>query len=243
MTIAFHKGRYGVRVAADAADLHACQTLRHRCFFGTDGVDADRFDPLCTHVMIAGDTGLVGTFRVMHVPDAAALPRTYAAKAYDLEPLARFDQPMLEMGRFCIDPAAKDGDVLRLAWGALTQLVDAHGIGLLFGCSSFAGTDPAPYAAAFGLLASQYCGPATLRPARLAPEVVPLVADRQQGAAAQLPPLLRTYLAMGGWVSDHAVIDRQMATLHVFTGLEIAKVPPQRAHALRALLDPANSHI
>ena len=49
------------------------------------------------------------------------------------------------------------------------------------------------------------------------------------------PPLLRSYLAMGGWVSDHAVIDRQMGTLHVFTGLEIAGIPPNRARLLRAL--------
>jgi hypothetical protein len=40
---------------------------------------------------------------------------------------------------------------------------------------------------------------------------------------------------MGGWVSDHAVIDRQMNTLHVFTGLEIAAIPPNRARLLRAL--------
>ena len=37
---------------------------------------------------------------------------------------------------------------------------------------------------------------------------------------------------MGGWVSDHAVVDRQMNTLHVFTGLEIAAIPrPAKAVA------------
>jgi len=54
-------------------------------------------------------------------------------------------------------------------------------------------------------------------------------------ARQQIPPLLRSYLAMGGWVSDHAVIDRQMNTLHVFTGLEIAAIPPNRARLLRTL--------
>jgi putative hemolysin len=50
-----------------------------------------------------------------------------------------------------------------------------------------------------------------------------------------IPPLLRTYLAMGGWVSDHAVVDRDLNTLHVFTGLEIGAIPPARARALRAV--------
>jgi putative hemolysin len=55
-------------------------------------------------------------------------------------------------------------------------------------------------------------------------------------ANAAMPPLLRTYLMMGGWVSDHAVIDHQMDTLHVFTGLEISAIPPARKRLLRALV-------
>jgi L-ornithine Nalpha-acyltransferase len=54
-------------------------------------------------------------------------------------------------------------------------------------------------------------------------------------AMAQMPPLLRTYLAMGGWVSDHAVLDRDLDTLHVFTAVEIAAIPPARARALREI--------
>jgi putative hemolysin len=47
--------------------------------------------------------------------------------------------------------------------------------------------------------------------------------------------LLRSYLSMGGWVSDHAVVDRNLNTLHVFTGLEIRSIPPARARILRAI--------
>ena len=54
-------------------------------------------------------------------------------------------------------------------------------------------------------------------------------------AQAELPPLLRTYLLMGGWVSDHAVVDDQLGTLHVFTGLEIAAIPPARQRLLRGV--------
>ena len=49
-----------------------------------------------------------------------------------------------------------------------------------------------------------------------------------------MPPLLRSYLVMGGWVSDHAVVDNDLNTLHVFTGLEISAIPPGRARLLRA---------
>ncbi|WP_145962806.1 hypothetical protein [Mangrovicoccus ximenensis] len=40
---------------------------------------------------------------------------------------------------------------------------------------------------------------------------------------------------LGGRVGSHAVADRDLGTLHVFTGLEIAAIPPQRAARLRQL--------
>ena len=49
-----------------------------------------------------------------------------------------------------------------------------------------------------------------------------------------MPPLLRSYLAMGGWVSDHAVVDPVLRTMHVFTGVEIGTIPPARQRLLRA---------
>jgi putative hemolysin len=55
-----------------------------------------------------------------------------------------------------------------------------------------------------------------------------------KAALRAMPPLLRSYLAMGGWVSDHAVVDRDLGTLHVFTGLEVGGVPEARIQALRA---------
>ena len=236
MTIAFTKGRYGVRMAASEADLRACQALRQRCLFSTPaGLDVDPFDGRCSHVMIAGDAGLVGTFRVMLLPDGAGIDQTYAAQSYDLTRLSGFAAPMLEMGRFCIDPAAQNADILRLAWGALAQIVDANDVALMFGCSSFEGIDATPYAAAFAMMAARYQAPVDWAPLVSAPEVVRFQPDEIVGALAQMPPLLRTYLSMGGWVSDHAVVDRQMQTLHVFTGLEIARIPPGRARALRAL--------
>jgi hypothetical protein len=38
-------------------------------------------------------------------------------------------------------------------------------------------------------------------------------------------------------VSDHAVCDDDLDTLHVFTAVEIAKIPPARARALRLIAE------
>ena len=65
------------------------------------------------------------------------------------------------------------------------------------------------------------------------PRALRLFRPDAKRAMLAMPPLLRTYLLMGGWVSDHAVVDRDLNTLHVFTGLEIRAIPPARARLLR----------
>ena len=148
---------------------------------------------------------------------------------------------MVEMGRFCIEPGVTDPDILRVAWGAMTKFVDDEGVEMLFGCSSFIGTDPESYLDAFAMLKDRHIAPKRWLPRVKAPRVfrfaqkLRLRKPDPKRATLMMPPLLRTYLMMGGWVSDHAVVDQDLGTLHVFTGLEIGKVPPGRARLLRAV--------
>lgn len=227
--------RYSVRHAETEDDLSLALALRSRRFRG-GGEDRDRFDAICTHVLVEDAAGLACTFRLLPLAGGGEIGRSYAAQHYDLKALERFDAPMLELGRFCTRGEA-DADLLRVAWGALTRIVDETGAGMLFGCSSFAGTEAGAHADALALLAERHQAPARWRPLRRAREVLRLPRRKPDLRAAMraMPPLLRTYTAMGGWVSDHAVIDRDLGTLHVFTGLEIGRIPPARARALRGL--------
>lgn len=239
--LSISRGRHLLREAQGADDIAAAQALRHLCFHGTPGRDADRFDTPCRHVLIedARDGTLVGCFRLMVLGSGADIAHSYSAQFYDLAALARFAAPMVELGRFCIHPDHPDPDILRLAWAGLTRIVDDRKAGLLFGCSSFKGTEPAPYLDAFATLGAGHLAPARWGPGVKAPEVFRFAstlarhAPDPRRAAMVMPPLLRSYLAMGGWVSDHAVVDAAMNTLHVFTGLEINAIPPARVRTLR----------
>lgn len=235
------RGRYAARFTGDPADILAAQALRHLCFRGTAGLDADRFDAICQHLLVEDlrDGSLVCCFRLLPLNSGCEIGASYSAQYYDLAALESFDKPMVEMGRFCIHPDRHDPDILRIAWGALTRFVEEQGIGMLFGCSSFKGTATDPYLDAFARLREQHLAPRRWWPRVKAPGVFRFArrlarrpADAKR-AALTMPPLLRTYLVMGGWVSDHAVIDRDLDTLHVFTGLEIGAIPPARARALR----------
>ena len=239
MRVDLQRGRYHARQAASVADLEACQRLRARCFFGTDGLDADAFDAGWQHLIVEDGIGgpIVCTLRFQMCTGAQA-NAGYAAGFYDLQPFAQLVGPLLEIGRFCCDPGRLDPHILRVAWGSVTQIVDAAKAQMIFGCTSFAGTDPAPYQDVFSRLSAYHVGPAALRPGAKAGAgaQMPLGQSGEQAVAqSPMPPLLRTYLAMGGWVSDHAVIDPHMQTLHVLTAIDVARVPAARARALRAL--------
>ncbi|MEM8979546.1 MAG: GNAT family N-acyltransferase [Pseudomonadota bacterium] len=241
---AYSKGRYSVRLAQSDADLIAAQSLRHRAFFGAPGVDADEYDPLCEHILVerATDQHLVCCFRLMLLGSGDDLTQSYSAQYYDLAGLADYTSPMIEMGRFCIDPDITDPDVVRIAWGAMTDIVERTGTQMLFGCASFEGVQADTYRDAFGILHEKHLAPKRWLPKVKAPKVVRFAqifrrATSQKPdhkrAMLRMPPLLRTYLLMGGWVSDHAVVDTKMNTLHVFTGLEISAIPQARQRFLR----------
>ncbi|QRF66428.1 GNAT family N-acetyltransferase [Ponticoccus alexandrii] len=235
------RGRYHARLAEDPGDLGRAQTLRGLAFH-RDGPDADAFDAVCHHVLVEDMTSgsVVCCFRLMPLAGGAEIDRSYSAQFYELSALATFEGPMVEMGRFCIHPDWHDPDILRVAWGAMTAYVDAQGVELLFGCASFSGTDAREYYDAFAVLKARHLAPRRWLPRVKAPSVFRFAErlrrkpDRKM-AMLRMPPLLKTYLTMGGWVSDHAVVDAQMNTLHVFTGVEIAAIPPARKRLLRAV--------
>lgn len=237
------KGALVARLAETEADIAQAQELRHLCFLAARGLcrpggrEIDAFDAVCSHVLLEGPGGRpLACFRLMFL-DPMRIGDSYSAQFYDLDPLSRLPGTVMELGRFCINPKVHDPDVLRLAWAAITRLVDARAVTLMFGCTSFPGADPALHAEALAHLKRAHAAPAGAGPRQRSPQAIclpDLPADPRRALAA-MPPLLRSYLGMGGWVSDHAVADPDLDTLHVFTAVEVARIPPARARALRVL--------
>jgi putative hemolysin len=239
--ILLERGRYLVRLAGTTQDIAAAFALRGLCF-GRNGPDQDDFDDRCLQILVEDrDTArLVCCFRMLILDSGSQVTTSYSAQFYDLTALARFPGKMAELGRFCIHPDCTDPDILRIAWGAMTGIVDGQGVDMLFGCSSFAGTATDAYLDAFAMLKHRHLAPKRWLPRIKAPDVFRFAARLRQKPDAKramlgMPPLLRTYLLMGGWVSDHAVVDHHMNTLHVFTGLEIGAIPAARKRLLRAV--------
>ena len=235
------RGRFSARLASGPEDIAGARALRTLAF-RTSEPDADAFDDVSHHILVEDvqSGALVCCFRMLMLDGGADVGRSYSAQFYELSALRDFPGRMVEMGRFCIHPDWRDADILRVAWGAMTAFVDENGVEMLFGCSSFAGTETEAYLDAFAMLKARHLAPRRWWPRVKAAEVFRYAARLRRKpdakkAMLRMPPLLRTYLLMGGWVSDHAVVDRQMNTLHVFTGLEIGAIPPARKRLLRAV--------
>ena len=238
------KEKYVSQLANSAEEIATAQNLRYLAFGLSDGsgIDSDIFDKTCQHFLVKDQRNgnLVCCFRLMPFKGGYEIEKSYSAQYYGLSALHAYDGKLAEIGRFCVHPDVKDPDALRVAWGAMTKYVDEQGVDLLFGCASFKGTDASQYYDTFAMLRDNHLAPKHWLPNIKAPKVFRFASRLRRKpdvrrAMLRMPPLLKAYLTMGGWVSDHAVVDYHMNTLHVFTAVEIGLIPPLRKRRLRAL--------
>ena len=234
-------GHYRARFACSQKDILAAQTLRYQCFNLSNKfeLDVDDFDTVCQHVLIENleTEKLICCYRILKFDNGENISSSYSSKFYDLKALESYKEPMIEIGRFCIDSEVNDLSAVLTAWAALAQIVDQNQTELLFGCSSFEGIEKEKYLDSFALLRDRYMAPDHWRPKIKAAQVFYYSKDLiykvdKKKALLNMPPLLKTYLSMGAWVSDHAVVDLNMKTLHLFTGMEISKIPKSRKNFL-----------
>jgi L-ornithine Nalpha-acyltransferase len=230
-------GPLQVRLAETAADIDAAQALRYRIFYETLGArplpetacrrrDSDRFDEDCDHLLVldhsrgTGADIIVGTYRLIRREIAARLGGFYSAGEYDIAPLVAHPGEILELGRSCVDPAYRQRPVMQLLWGGIATYVFHYEVVLMFGCASLPGTDPDALAVPLSYLHHHHLAPSALRPRALGGRYVDMcrlnrAAIDSARALAALPPLIKGYLRLGGFVGDGAVIDEQFNTTDV----------------------------
>lgn len=230
-------GKLGVRLAATPAEVDAAQALRYRVFFEEMGAqpsaaaaaaqrDRDDFDPVADHLLVLdhargdGVAGVVGTYRLIRSEAAARIGGFYSAHEYDLSLIEAFPGQVLELGRSCVDAAYRGRAVMQLLWRGIATYVAMQEIDLLFGCASLPGTDPDAMAEVLTYLYQHHLAPPALRLRALPDRYVemqrhdPAQLDMRR-ANLLLPPLIKGYLRLGGFVGDGAVIDREFNTTDV----------------------------
>jgi putative hemolysin len=226
-----------VRLAESKAEIDAAFRLRYRVFYeemgarptpemAAIGADSDEFDEVCDHLLVIdrdrgpGPEAVVGTYRLMLRERGEAFGRFYTASEYDISRIIAYPGRIMELGRSCVDAAYRTRSTMQMLWRGIATYVMDNNVDLMFGCASLPGTDPQVLAVPLSFLAHNHMAPDFLLP-RALPEryidmrlLAPEEIDAKQALLA-LPPLVKGYLRLGGWVGDGAVIDAQFNTTDV----------------------------
>ncbi|MBX3455597.1 MAG: GNAT family N-acetyltransferase [Ferrovibrio sp.] len=246
-------GRFEVRLTRRPEDIRAAQRLRFQVFYEEMAaqpsaenarlqLDFDQFDTLCDHLMVfdrslPGPDQAVGTYRLLRRDIAESHGGFYSASEFDISPMLRAVGPhnsnlgggLLELGRSCVHRNYRGNAIIQLLWRGISTYIDDHRFEFMFGCASFAGTDPQQHAVALSYLYHHHLPPPDIRVRALPHRHVPmnmLPADQvsQRAAIHALPPLIKAYLRLGAYIGEGAVVDEQFGTTDVFILLPVASI-------------------
>ena len=225
------------RLARTDEEVAAAQALRYRVFYDEMAAipsaevaesrrDFDRFDDFCDHLLVVDasrddlPSGVVGTYRLLRSSVAVRHGGFYSSDEFEIGSVIDHAGETLELGRSCVEPEYRTRSVMQLLWQSIAQYVFRYGIEIMFGCASMPGTEPARLALPLSYLYHFHLAPPDMRPQAIAGRRVDMQIlpasdiDRRQ-AVTELPPLIKGYLRLGGFVGDGAVIDHAFNTTDI----------------------------
>jgi putative hemolysin len=230
-------GSLEVRLAVTPDEVAAAQALRYRVFYeemaakpseemAAQKRDFDRFDPCCDHLLVIdherppGPDRVVGTYRLLRRSVAESHCGFYSTWEYDISRIVEHPGEILELGRSCVDSAYRNRATMQLLWRGNAAYVLHYDVPIMFGCASFHGMDPQDHALTLSYLYHFHLAPPDLR-ARALPEhyvdmnLIPKQEIDIKAAMRDVPPLIKGYLRLNGFVGEGAVIDCQWNSVDV----------------------------
>ena len=218
--------RYTLLLSTDPVHIEAAQRLRHEVFTSEpgfamaparDGLDADRFDQFCDHLMVREDGSgeLVGCYRMLPPPGAIAAGSLYTATEFDVRALDALRPSLVEMGRAVVRGDHRNGGVVLLMWAGILAYLDRCGYDYVTGCVSVpvqGSEDEAPGSQIRGVrdfVRRRHAAPPeyTVHPFRPVTVDGKGLDDIDPPARVAVPPLMRGYLRLGAQVCGEPAQD------------------------------------
>ncbi|WP_165943033.1 GNAT family N-acetyltransferase [Gordonia zhaorongruii] len=217
-------GDYEVSITEDSRDIEAVQRLRFDVFNSeagysdaigdaTTGLDADRFDEFCEHLLVRHlPTGVVvGCARVLPPPRAIAAGGWYSAGEFDLAELDPIRGETVEMGRAVVDPEHRSGSVTAMLWAALLSYLEENAYRYMMGCVSVPLDSPTGRGRELrgirDVAREEYPGDWTVYPYEHVHVNGLRLDDLEPPTSARLPALLRGYIRLGARVCGEPAFD------------------------------------
>lgn len=224
-----------VRLAENEDEVEQAQQLRFKVFYEehtaipSDDVkkhrrDFDEYDTHADHLVVVDHSGpedrIVGTYRLLQREPAMKVGQFYSQSEYDLAPLLGCGSTLLELGRSCVLPEYRSRPVMQLLWQGIADYVAENDIEIMFGCASFYSTDIPSIAPYLSYLHHYHLAPEKFRVKAVDSRyvdmnIIPQGELNARRVFAELPPLIKGYLRLGGAIGEGAVIDEQFDTTDV----------------------------
>lgn len=166
--IANAQTHYSARLARDAGEVRAAQTLRFEVFnlelneglaqSYASGFDEDPFDTVCDHLIVEHlpSRQIVGTYRLQTGSNAVKNLGYYCAQEFEFEVFEPLRAKMIELGRACVHRQHRNLVVLGMLWKGIADYARQRGARYLFGCSSITSQEPAVGASAYADLCRKH---------------------------------------------------------------------------------------
>ena len=229
-------GSLKITLAQSWQEVEKALALRYQIFYEEMGAkptleiektekDHDPLDQYCDHLIVYdtavrenGQPKIIGTYRLTRQISAEKYGNFYTANEFDISILYHQNN-ILELGRSCIHPAYRKKPTLHILWRGIAAYMNYYSIKLLFGCASFSGNDIHALKMALSYLYHYHLAPISIRTKALESRYIPLnyyPKDQVDTKIfSQLPPLIKGYMRVGGFVGDGAVIDQDFNTIDV----------------------------
>jgi len=225
--------RFNVRLAENHDEIKQCLRLRYRVFAqemgarlssNNEGIDKDRFDEFCKHLMVFdNDSGkVIATTRLLLSEDAKKSGYFYSETEFDLDLILSQPGRFMEVGRTCIEPGSRKGSALAILWQGIAEVIVRHKVDYLIGCASISLRDGDDYInSVMHVLRKKYFSPNDQR-------VRPLVPLRTQQQTCEeevvVPTLLKGYLRQGAMICGEPHWDAEFNVADVFVLLACEKI-------------------
>ncbi|KWX25516.1 hypothetical protein AFM11_04555 [Mycolicibacterium wolinskyi] len=135
--------RYSVQLTTDPDRIDGAQRLRYAVLAeeggrtaSAFGLDADRFDEHCVHVLIEDNRSgeLVACCRMLPSGGAIAAGDLCIAASFDIAALEPLRLSMLEFGRAVVRADHRNGAVVLMMWSAVLEYAYRYGYDHVLGC-------------------------------------------------------------------------------------------------------------
>src|SRR3990167_4473946 len=235
-------GTLEARLARTEEEIQEAQALRYQVFYDECGAQPDetmallkrdvaRIDDYCDVLLVIdhSQNKIVGTYRFMLREAAEKYGDYYTSTEFDIHKVVSFPGQIMELGRSCVEKSYRTKPTMQLLWKGIGACIQQNNVSLCFGCASFIGTDVNQYKQALSYLYHYHLAPPEIRAKALAihyQDMNLIAKDKvdKKEAMSQLPPLVKGYLRLGGYVGEGAFIDDNFNSLDVCVIVKREKV-------------------